>query len=107
MESPGQGSDQSCSCTYTKAAAMLDPYCARPGIEPASQCCRDATDPVALQREFPIFLILPRHGVKVPCTLGASDLTGGVLNLSVPCSGPLEDGCLTTDLDYVSQRSIH
>ena len=31
--------------TYITAAAALDPftYCARPGIEPLSRCCRDTT----------------------------------------------------------------
>ena len=55
MEFPGQGSDPSHkSVTYTRPEAMLDPliHCAGLGIKPISWHCRDATDPVAPQREL-------------------------------------------------------
>ena len=44
--------------TYTAAAAMLDPltHCAGPGIEPASWCCRDTSDPISPQQERPRFV---------------------------------------------------
>ena len=53
VEYPDQGLDPSCSCKPATAAAMSDPltHCARPGIEPASWCCRDAAGPIVLQRE--------------------------------------------------------
>ena len=40
--------------TFVTAAATLDPltHCAGPGMEPVSWHCRDATDPIAPQREF-------------------------------------------------------
>ena len=43
--------------TYATAAATWDPliHCAGPGMEPASLCCRDTTDPVAPQWELPNF----------------------------------------------------
>ena len=37
-----------CSCGNTGSLT----HCARPGMEPASWCCRDAADPVVLQSEL-------------------------------------------------------
>ena len=59
-----QGRDQiqaTLAMTSVAAAVTPDPltHCARSGIEPASQCCRDATDAVApwqeLQQEWGFF----------------------------------------------------
>ena len=40
--------------TYIAAATTQDPLteCARPGLEPVSWCCKDATDPIAPQWEL-------------------------------------------------------
>ena len=59
MEFPGQGSDLShswndLSCSCGNAGSLT--LCAGLGIEPASQCSRDAADPVVPQREL-LFLI--------------------------------------------------
>ena len=53
MEFLGQGSDLSRIFDLHCCAAMLDPltHCAGLGIKPASQCSRDAADPVAPQWE--------------------------------------------------------
>lgn len=54
MEFLGQESDASftcdlcCSCGYTRSLT----HCAWLGMEPASQHCRDATDPTASQGEL-------------------------------------------------------
>ena len=55
MEFPGQGSDLSCSCDLCHSCSNMGSltYCAGPGIEPTSQRSREATDPVAPQRELP------------------------------------------------------
>ena len=54
MEFLGQGSDPSHSCDlhhgYGDTGSAT--HCAGPGIKPVSQCSRDATDPVAPQREL-------------------------------------------------------
>ena len=49
IEFPGQGSDLSHSCNLCQAMATWDhlTHCALLGIEPASWCCREATDPTA------------------------------------------------------------
>lgn len=51
---PGQGSDLSYILTYITAVATPDPLtqCAGLWMEPASQCCRDSTNPVVPQREL-------------------------------------------------------
>ena len=56
IELPGQGSDLSCICNLHCSCGntrSLTP-CARPGIKSMSECCRDATYPVVLQRELPL-----------------------------------------------------
>ena len=54
IELLGQGSDLSCglnlSCNCSNSGFLT--HCARPGIEPESQCSQDAADPIALQWEL-------------------------------------------------------
>ena len=52
-ESPGQGSDLSLSCELCCNCGSMGSltHCGRPGIKPVFQCCQDATNPTALQRE--------------------------------------------------------
>ena len=62
MEFPGQGSGSSCTCDNTDCLT----HRARPGIQPASQHSRDATDPVGPQQELWVgmffeFLLLDKH----------------------------------------------
>ena len=54
MEFLGQGSDLSCSCNLYAAVAVPDPltHCSRPGIEPVSWYCRDATNLLVPQWEL-------------------------------------------------------
>ena len=60
MEFQGQGSDLSlswdlhCSCGNTWSLT----HCAGPGMEPAYQCCRHATDPIAPQWKLYFFVFL-------------------------------------------------
>ena len=68
MEFPAQGSDPSCSfdlCHGFSNAGSLT-LCAGLGIEPASQCSKDNTDPIVLQRKlqsksFSEYTFLPHH----------------------------------------------
>ena len=50
----GQGSDPSHSCNLSQifGNARYLSRCARPGIEPSSQCSQDAANPVAPQQEL-------------------------------------------------------
>ena len=54
MEFPGQGSHLSCSwtlsCSWGNAGSLT--HYAGPGIEPASQCSRDTTNPIGPQWEL-------------------------------------------------------
>ena len=52
-EFPGQGSDpnHSCNLSHSCGSARSLTRCARPGIESASQCSRDASDPIVPQQE--------------------------------------------------------
>ena len=59
MEFPGQGSDPSPS--YGNARSLT--HCDGWGIEPASQCSRDATNPVAPQWELPIQILNVIHAL--------------------------------------------
>ena len=52
MEFLGQGSDSSCDLSCRGRNAESFTRCARLGIEPASQCSQDATNPVAPQWEL-------------------------------------------------------
>ena len=59
MEFLGQGSDPSCSCDLPSScinAGSFNPLCWL-GSEPASYCCRDATDPTEPQRKLRIFIL--------------------------------------------------
>ena len=59
MEFFGQESDMSCSAAAV-ATLEPDPLCWA-GIEPASQCSRDAEDPVAPQRELLLDSLINRN----------------------------------------------
>ena len=50
----GQGSDPSYSCNLKCSCsnAGLLTHCARPGIEPVSQCSQDTVNPIEPRREF-------------------------------------------------------
>ena len=52
---PGQGSDPSYSCNLSHSCGNAGSltHCAGLGMEPASQCTQDATNPVGPQRELP------------------------------------------------------
>ena len=54
VSGPGSESEQQLPA-YATAVATVDPltHCARPGIEPLSQCSQEAADPVVPQRELP------------------------------------------------------
>ena len=54
MEFPGQGSDPNhgCHLWYSCSNPGSSTHCARPGIEPASWCCRDAANSVVPQQEL-------------------------------------------------------
>ena len=60
MSSQARGQIWIIFVTYATAMAKPDPltHCAGLGIEPASWCCRDATDPVTALGEFLILLLL-------------------------------------------------
>ena len=53
MECPGQRSDPSCNLNISCGNTGSLTHCARPGIEPVSQCSQDAGHPAASQRELP------------------------------------------------------
>ena len=55
MELPDQGSDLSRSCHLSHSCSNTGSltHCAGPGIEPATQCSQDATDPIVPQWELP------------------------------------------------------
>ena len=60
MEFPGAGDQiQAAVVTYTAAAAMPHPltYFTGLGTEPASWCCRDATDPMAPPWELLVWCV--------------------------------------------------
>ena len=59
MEVLDQGSDLSCSCHLSPSCgnARSLTHCARPGIERASQCSQDGTDPIVPQRELRFCLL--------------------------------------------------
>ena len=54
MEFLGQGSDLSCSCDLHSSCnnAGSSTHCDGMGINPASQCCRDAADPIVSQQKL-------------------------------------------------------
>ena len=54
MDLPGQRSDPSCSCnlSWSCGNAGCLTCCARPGMEPVSECSQEATNPVAPQWEL-------------------------------------------------------
>ena len=55
MAFPGQGSDPSYSCDLHSSCGSTPgslTHCVQPGIKPASQCSRDATNPIVPQWEL-------------------------------------------------------
>ena len=79
---------QAALATCAVAAATLDPliHSAEPGIEPASQCPRDATNPIALQGD-----LLPHHFLKIQSywltwVEEPGDLTGGLILFPTCCA---------------------
>ena len=56
---PGQGSDLSHNCDLYHSGCNKESltYCARAGIEPASQCSRDTITPIVPQRELSNFFL--------------------------------------------------
>ena len=54
MEFLTRDQTQTAIAVYATAVATPDPptHCARPGIEPASRCYRDATDHIAPHQEL-------------------------------------------------------
>ena len=68
MELLGQGSDLrhslDLSCICGNAGSLT--HCYRLGIEPASQCCQDAADPVAPQPGLQQDILLKEEFLVVP-----------------------------------------
>ena len=73
MEIPVQDRIQGIVATYAAAVATSAPltHCARPGVEPVSQGCRDAADPIVPQWE-----LLSCHFQKLSRSASVSKLNG-------------------------------
>ena len=84
MEFLGQGSDPSCSCdlrhTFVSAGSLT--YCARLGIEPACQRCKDTDDAIEPQQE--LLHIVSIHS-SIPGHLGCFHFLAIVLQCTQVC----------------------
>ena len=64
MKFLGQGSDPSCSCNLRHSCGNAgSAHCARPGIEPASQCSRDSANLLCTSGATPLLLLMVPPGV--------------------------------------------
>ena len=91
MAFPGQGSDLShsrelsCDLSHSWGNARSLTLCARPGIEPVSQCSQDTADPIAPQREL---LWAGLYSFTCVSVLGRRTIAGDVWKAHLLGSGP-------------------
>ena len=83
----GQGSDPSQSCNLCCCNAGSLTHCAELGIEPASQCSRDTSDPIAPQQELQETFLIVTVGWE-GIVLASSGQNHYILHPTMPKTAP-------------------